>query len=158
MKFVKVGKTFWMNFAVCNLWVVMYLYVFYLSTLHQMKDWEGQIRADIRGFLANRSDEKFSGRAVARIFHGIGKPRRKKKWKFWYMSILSGFPSLTAICHFCWRLRVSILMVSNLTAFIFSVSQGAHAILPRRLAGTAGTGESTFSLISMKSSALPHKK
>lgn len=40
----------------------------------KMKDWEGQIRADIRGFLANRSDEKFSGRAVARIFHGIGSP------------------------------------------------------------------------------------
>uniref|UniRef100_A0A4W6C9A0 DNA 3'-5' helicase n=1 Tax=Lates calcarifer TaxID=8187 RepID=A0A4W6C9A0_LATCA len=32
------------------------------------------IRADIRSFLANRSDEKFSGRAVARIFHGIGSP------------------------------------------------------------------------------------
>ncbi|KAL2080063.1 hypothetical protein ACEWY4_023856 [Coilia grayii] len=40
----------------------------------KMKDWEGQIRADIRGFLASRSDEKFSGRAVARIFHGIGSP------------------------------------------------------------------------------------
>uniref|UniRef100_A0A3Q4BS60 DNA 3'-5' helicase n=1 Tax=Mola mola TaxID=94237 RepID=A0A3Q4BS60_MOLML len=37
-------------------------------------DWEDQIRADIRSFLANRSDEKFSGRAVARIFHGIGSP------------------------------------------------------------------------------------
>ncbi|XP_063041795.1 ATP-dependent DNA helicase Q4 [Engraulis encrasicolus] len=40
----------------------------------KMKDWEGQIRADVRGFLASRSDEKFSGRAVARIFHGIGSP------------------------------------------------------------------------------------
>uniref|UniRef100_A0A665TRD5 DNA 3'-5' helicase n=1 Tax=Echeneis naucrates TaxID=173247 RepID=A0A665TRD5_ECHNA len=30
--------------------------------------------ADIRSFLANRSDEKFSGRAVARILHGIGSP------------------------------------------------------------------------------------
>lgn len=38
----------------------------------QLKDWEEQIRADIRSFLACRSDEKFSGRAVARIFHGIG--------------------------------------------------------------------------------------
>uniref|UniRef100_A0A673KP50 DNA 3'-5' helicase n=1 Tax=Sinocyclocheilus rhinocerous TaxID=307959 RepID=A0A673KP50_9TELE len=37
-------------------------------------DWEAQICADIRGFLSNRSDEKFSGRAVARIFHGIGSP------------------------------------------------------------------------------------
>ncbi|XP_055081382.1 ATP-dependent DNA helicase Q4 isoform X2 [Periophthalmus magnuspinnatus] len=37
-------------------------------------DWEGQIRADIRSFLANRCDEKFTGRAVARILHGIGSP------------------------------------------------------------------------------------
>uniref|UniRef100_A0AAV2KA26 ATP-dependent DNA helicase Q4 n=1 Tax=Knipowitschia caucasica TaxID=637954 RepID=A0AAV2KA26_KNICA len=41
---------------------------------YKMVDWEGQIRADIRSFLSNRSDEKFSGRAVARIFHGIGSP------------------------------------------------------------------------------------
>ncbi|XP_016348107.1 ATP-dependent DNA helicase Q4 [Sinocyclocheilus anshuiensis] len=40
----------------------------------KMRDWEAQICADIRGFLSNRSDEKFSGRAVARIFHGIGSP------------------------------------------------------------------------------------
>ncbi|XP_066531335.1 ATP-dependent DNA helicase Q4 [Hoplias malabaricus] len=42
---------------------------------YKLKDWEEQIRADVRGFLANRSDERFSGRAVARIFHGIGSPR-----------------------------------------------------------------------------------
>ncbi|XP_007564958.1 ATP-dependent DNA helicase Q4 isoform X1 [Poecilia formosa] len=41
---------------------------------YKLLDWESQIRADIRGFLANRSDEKFSGRAVARILHGIGSP------------------------------------------------------------------------------------
>ncbi|TRY87371.1 hypothetical protein DNTS_003944 [Danionella cerebrum] len=40
----------------------------------KMKDWEAQICADIRGFLCSRSDEKFSGRAVARVFHGIGSP------------------------------------------------------------------------------------
>ncbi|XP_041759672.1 ATP-dependent DNA helicase Q4 [Coregonus clupeaformis] len=40
----------------------------------KMKDWEGQIRADIQSFLGNRSDEKFSGRAIARIFYGIGSP------------------------------------------------------------------------------------
>lgn len=38
----------------------------------QLSDCEEQIRADIRNFLATRSDEKFSGRAVARILHGIG--------------------------------------------------------------------------------------
>ncbi|KAJ8273375.1 hypothetical protein GJAV_G00100890 [Gymnothorax javanicus] len=41
---------------------------------YKLKDWEEQIRADIRSFLACRSDERFSGRAVARIFHGIGSP------------------------------------------------------------------------------------
>ncbi|XP_030644288.1 ATP-dependent DNA helicase Q4 [Chanos chanos] len=40
----------------------------------KLRDWEEQIRADIRGFLSSHSDEKFSGRAVARIFHGIGSP------------------------------------------------------------------------------------
>ncbi|KAM9573862.1 ATP-dependent DNA helicase Q4 [Guaruba guarouba] len=40
----------------------------------QLRDWESQIRADIRHFLAIRRDEKFTGRAVARIFHGIGSP------------------------------------------------------------------------------------
>lgn len=42
----------------------------------QLRDWESQIRADIRRFLSIRQDEKFSGRAIARIFHGIGKTRR----------------------------------------------------------------------------------
>ncbi|XP_039978354.1 ATP-dependent DNA helicase Q4 isoform X2 [Xiphias gladius] len=41
---------------------------------YKLLDWESQIRADIRSFLTNRSDEKFSGRAVARILHGIGSP------------------------------------------------------------------------------------
>ncbi|XP_032391324.1 ATP-dependent DNA helicase Q4 isoform X2 [Etheostoma spectabile] len=41
---------------------------------YKLSDWENQIRADIRGFLSNRSDEKFSGRAVARILHGIASP------------------------------------------------------------------------------------
>ncbi|KAM9340011.1 ATP-dependent DNA helicase Q4 [Symphorus nematophorus] len=41
---------------------------------YKLSDWESQIRADIRTFLSTRSDEKFSGRAVARILHGIGSP------------------------------------------------------------------------------------
>ncbi|XP_035536790.1 LOW QUALITY PROTEIN: ATP-dependent DNA helicase Q4 [Morone saxatilis] len=41
---------------------------------YKLADWENQIRADIRSFLGNRSDEKFSGRAVARILHGISSP------------------------------------------------------------------------------------
>ncbi|KAM6974350.1 LOW QUALITY PROTEIN: ATP-dependent DNA helicase Q4 [Tautogolabrus adspersus] len=41
---------------------------------YKLLDWENQIRADIRSFLSHRSDEKFSGRAVARILHGISSP------------------------------------------------------------------------------------
>ncbi|NXG71147.1 RECQ4 helicase, partial [Baryphthengus martii] len=37
-------------------------------------DAENRIRADVRHFLSIRHDEKFTGRAVARIFHGIGSP------------------------------------------------------------------------------------
>ncbi|XP_074683290.1 ATP-dependent DNA helicase Q4 isoform X1 [Strix aluco] len=40
----------------------------------KLQDWESRIRADIRHFLTIRQDEKFSGRAVARIFHGISSP------------------------------------------------------------------------------------
>ncbi|XP_066571902.1 ATP-dependent DNA helicase Q4 isoform X2 [Amia ocellicauda] len=43
-------------------------------TTSKLQDWENQIRADIRSFLSCHMDEKFSGRAVARIFHGIGSP------------------------------------------------------------------------------------
>ncbi|KAK5854998.1 hypothetical protein PBY51_005140 [Eleginops maclovinus] len=41
---------------------------------YKVSDCESHIRADIRSFLSNRSDEKFSGRAIARILHGIGSP------------------------------------------------------------------------------------
>ncbi|XP_062900702.1 LOW QUALITY PROTEIN: ATP-dependent DNA helicase Q4 [Mobula hypostoma] len=40
----------------------------------KFSDWESHIRADIRLLLSLRLDEKFSGRAVARIFHGIESP------------------------------------------------------------------------------------
>lgn len=38
----------------------------------QLQDWEDHIRRDIRQLLSLRPEERFSGRAVARIFHGIG--------------------------------------------------------------------------------------
>ncbi|XP_069077039.1 ATP-dependent DNA helicase Q4 isoform X2 [Pleurodeles waltl] len=40
----------------------------------KLRDCESLIRADISQFLSIRSEEKFSGRAVARILHGIGSP------------------------------------------------------------------------------------
>lgn len=38
------------------------------------QDWEPQIRRDIRHFLSLWPEQRFSGRAVARVFHGIGSP------------------------------------------------------------------------------------
>lgn len=46
-----------------------------VSLMHccpQLQDWEVQIRRDIRHFLSSWPEQQFSGRAVARIFHGIG--------------------------------------------------------------------------------------
>ncbi|XP_028634658.1 ATP-dependent DNA helicase Q4 [Grammomys surdaster] len=40
----------------------------------QLQDWEDQIRRDICQLLSLRPEERFSGRAVARIFHGIASP------------------------------------------------------------------------------------
>ncbi|NXF81551.1 RECQ4 helicase, partial [Sclerurus mexicanus] len=41
----------------------------------RLRDWESCVRSDIRHLLAAHPEEKFSGRAIARIFHGIGSPR-----------------------------------------------------------------------------------
>ncbi|XP_062043816.1 ATP-dependent DNA helicase Q4 [Lepus europaeus] len=40
----------------------------------RLQDWEDQVRRDIRLLLSLRPEERFSGRALARIFHGIGSP------------------------------------------------------------------------------------
>ncbi|XP_066121459.1 ATP-dependent DNA helicase Q4 [Saccopteryx bilineata] len=40
----------------------------------ELQDWEDQIRRDVRHFLSLWPEQQFSGRAVARIFHGIGSP------------------------------------------------------------------------------------
>ncbi|XP_036159696.1 ATP-dependent DNA helicase Q4 isoform X2 [Myotis myotis] len=40
----------------------------------KLQDWEDQIRRDVRHFLSSWPEQQFSGRAVARIFHGIGSP------------------------------------------------------------------------------------
>ncbi|XP_069771077.1 ATP-dependent DNA helicase Q4 isoform X2 [Narcine bancroftii] len=40
----------------------------------KFSDWEDHIRADIRLFLSIHHEVKFSGRAIARIFHGIESP------------------------------------------------------------------------------------
>ncbi|XP_054947304.1 ATP-dependent DNA helicase Q4 isoform X2 [Physeter macrocephalus] len=40
----------------------------------RLQDWEDQIRRDVRHLLSSWPEQRFSGRAVARIFHGIGSP------------------------------------------------------------------------------------
>ncbi|XP_070078716.1 ATP-dependent DNA helicase Q4 isoform X2 [Equus przewalskii] len=42
--------------------------------LARLQDWEDQTRRDIRHLLSSWPEQQFSGRAVARIFHGIGSP------------------------------------------------------------------------------------
>ncbi|XP_031948607.1 ATP-dependent DNA helicase Q4 isoform X3 [Corvus moneduloides] len=66
------------------------------------KDWEEQVRADIRNFLATHPDEKFSGRAIARIFHGIGSPRFPaqiygRDRRFWRRHLPLEFQSLSRL-------------------------------------------------------------
>ncbi|KAM6445865.1 LOW QUALITY PROTEIN: ATP-dependent DNA helicase Q4 [Rhynochetos jubatus] len=68
----------------------------------QLRDWENRIRADVRHFLAIRPDEKFSGRAVARIFHGIGSPCFPaqiygRDRRFWRKHLHFGFHRLTRL-------------------------------------------------------------
>lgn len=55
-----------------------------LTLLHachpQIQHWEGQVRQDIRHLLSSWPDQQFSGRAVARIFHGIGEGLGAGAW------------------------------------------------------------------------------
>ncbi|XP_054564705.1 ATP-dependent DNA helicase Q4 [Eptesicus fuscus] len=61
----------------------------------KLQDWEDQVRRDVRHFLSCWPEQQFSGRAVARIFHGIGSPcfpaqvygRDRRFWrKYLYLS------------------------------------------------------------------------
>ncbi|XP_066480220.1 ATP-dependent DNA helicase Q4 isoform X2 [Tiliqua scincoides] len=77
----------------------------------RLRDWEEQIRADIRNFLFIRQDEKFSGRAVARIFHGIGSPRYSaqvygRDRRFWRKYIHFDFNRIMRLATeeiICWK-------------------------------------------------------
>ncbi|XP_051631217.1 ATP-dependent DNA helicase Q4 [Manacus candei] len=46
-----------------------------LGRAQELRDWESRVRSDIRHLLSARPGEEFSGRAIARIFHGISSPR-----------------------------------------------------------------------------------
>lgn len=65
----------------------------------QLQDWEDQVRRDIRLLLSLRPEERFSSRAVARIFHGIGSPCYPaqvfgRDQRFWRRYLQLSFQSL----------------------------------------------------------------
>uniref|UniRef100_A0A8C0UYZ1 DNA 3'-5' helicase n=1 Tax=Cyanistes caeruleus TaxID=156563 RepID=A0A8C0UYZ1_CYACU len=67
-----------------------------------LKDEEEEIRAEIRKLLAAFPDEEFTGRAVARIFHGIGSPRFPSRIfgrdrRFWRRLLPLEFRSLSRL-------------------------------------------------------------
>ncbi|XP_074059108.1 ATP-dependent DNA helicase Q4 isoform X2 [Macrotis lagotis] len=68
----------------------------------RLQDWESSICSDIRHLLSIRQEEKFSGRAVARIFHGIGSPCYPAEVygqdrRFWRKYLHVSFPSLLCL-------------------------------------------------------------
>ncbi|XP_074119379.1 ATP-dependent DNA helicase Q4 isoform X2 [Sminthopsis crassicaudata] len=68
----------------------------------RLQDWESSVCSDIRQLLSIRQEEKFSGRAVARIFHGIGSPRYPAEVygqdrRFWRKYLHVSFPDLLCL-------------------------------------------------------------
>ncbi|XP_029778918.1 ATP-dependent DNA helicase Q4 isoform X3 [Suricata suricatta] len=68
----------------------------------RIQDWEDQIRQDIRHLLSSWPDQQFSGRAVARIFHGIGSPCYPaqvygRDRRFWRKHLHLSFHALTRL-------------------------------------------------------------
>uniref|UniRef100_A0A8C7CFR3 DNA 3'-5' helicase n=1 Tax=Neovison vison TaxID=452646 RepID=A0A8C7CFR3_NEOVI len=64
-----------------------------------IQDWEDQVRRDVRHLLSSWPEKQFSGRAVARIFHGIGSPRFPaqvygRDRRFWRRHLCLSFPAL----------------------------------------------------------------
>ncbi|XP_043340181.1 ATP-dependent DNA helicase Q4 isoform X5 [Cervus canadensis] len=65
----------------------------------RLQDWEDQIRRDIRQLLSSWPEQRFSGRAVARVFHGIGSPCYPaqvfgRDQRFWRKYLHLSFPAL----------------------------------------------------------------
>ncbi|XP_040190115.1 ATP-dependent DNA helicase Q4 isoform X2 [Rana temporaria] len=66
-------------------------------------DWLAQLSADVRHFLSIHQDERFSGRALARIFHGIGSPCYPaqvygRDRRFWRKFLHLDFNKVMQIC------------------------------------------------------------
>ncbi|XP_077614319.1 ATP-dependent DNA helicase Q4 isoform X2 [Crocuta crocuta] len=68
----------------------------------RIQHWEDQVRRDIRHLLSSWPDQQFSGRAVARIFHGIGSPCYPaqvygRDRRFWRKHLHLSFHALTRL-------------------------------------------------------------
>ncbi|XP_072631783.1 ATP-dependent DNA helicase Q4 [Canis lupus baileyi] len=68
----------------------------------KIQDWEDQVRQDVHRLLSSWPDQQFSGRAVARIFHGIGSPRYPaqvygRDRRFWRRFLHLSFQALMRI-------------------------------------------------------------
>ncbi|KAI5929445.1 ATP-dependent DNA helicase Q4 [Manis javanica] len=64
-----------------------------------LQAWEDKVRQDIRRLLSTWPEQQFSGRAVARVFHGIGSPRYPaqvygRDRRFWRKYLHLSFPAL----------------------------------------------------------------
>ncbi|XP_068127156.1 ATP-dependent DNA helicase Q4 isoform X2 [Hyperolius riggenbachi] len=69
----------------------------------KVEDWRHQLCFDVRLFLSIHQDERFSGRAIARIFHGIGSPCYPaqiygKDRRFWRKYLHLDFNKVLQIC------------------------------------------------------------
>ncbi len=65
---------------------------------------ESRVRADVRQFVMTHSDHVWSGRAVARVFHGIGSPNfPAKQWgrvhRYWRSHIDVDFKALCRLAN-----------------------------------------------------------
>ncbi|XP_053561089.1 ATP-dependent DNA helicase Q4 [Bombina bombina] len=67
------------------------------------QDWKDQVRADVRLFLSIHQEERFNGRAISRVFHGIGSPCYPaeiygRDRRFWRKYIQLDFNELMQLC------------------------------------------------------------
>lgn len=97
--------------------IVKFIYDFYKSLIIKLQEIfificsvqdkvtnEEQIAADVRNLIIRYRDTKFTGRAVARIFHGIQSPNYPaliwSKCRFWRVHIAANF---NVICKIATR-------------------------------------------------------
>ncbi|KAM9317487.1 ATP-dependent DNA helicase Q4 [Gastrophryne carolinensis] len=70
----------------------------------KVEDWKPQLCSDVRSFLSIHQEERFTGRALARIFHGIGSPCYPaqvygRDRRFWRKYLHLDFNRVMRICQ-----------------------------------------------------------